>query len=93
MGVSAKLEGVRCYQTGLLYYLLIPYSSFVSFRSFVRVSCAGFVYRAVFASFVKRSFVFRSFRLRFSFFSFALGAYYKLIRSTICTSTYRSWIV
>jgi hypothetical protein len=53
-------------------------------RSF-RVSCFHFVYRAFFVSFVWSV---RLFFVRFVcvFCSFAVGAYCKLIRSSICTS-------
>jgi hypothetical protein len=70
--------------------LRFPYSSFVSFRLFVRscivrsfrVSCVrSFRVSCVFSIVrVKRSFIFRSFRLCFSFVSFVFFVRLRLVR-------------
>jgi hypothetical protein len=64
-------------------HLRFPYSSFVSFPSFVRVSSARFVYRA-FVSCIVRSLrvscVFRIVRLKRSFVSCAFFVRLRLVR-------------
>ena len=59
------------------------------YRAFVRslrVSCIRFVYRAFVSCIVRFSFRSCEAFVRFSFVSFAFGAYWKLIRSRICSA-------
>jgi hypothetical protein len=60
--------------------LHFQYSSFVSVRSFVRVSCVRFVYRAFISCIVRFSYRSCEAFVRFSFVSFAFFARLRLVR-------------
>ena len=60
--------------------LRFPFSSFVSFRSFVRVSCVRFVHRAFVSCIVRFSYRSCEAFVRFSFVSFAFFVRLRLVR-------------
>jgi hypothetical protein len=78
---------IRSFVNRAFVRLRFQYSSFVSFRSFVRVSCVCFVYRAFVSCIVRFSYHSCEAFVRFVcvFRLLAFGAYCKLIRSRICS--------
>jgi hypothetical protein len=87
---------VRSFRVSCVRSFAFSYSSFVSFRSFVRVSCVRFVYRAFVSCIVRFSNRLCEAFVRFLFVSFAVFVRLRLVRIVSIydpgsVSSYNSW--